>query len=241
MPASNATKRGVLAPEGSSEDPRPYWKRVDPRAGLSLSEAALFYGDERDAKRVAEYHRSRANRPGFIPWDQDDHRVFVHNHPPAEGRLRESLKRKLSDGELIATGFSDKQALDRPPARILPARWRTFELDMLSSAASSPGLNVTGILVFDPALLAQKALEARGSVFSQALARQWYVRRVSEHLQAGHIPSREQDYHDAQAHFGKRITREILRKLRKEIAPEDWVRRGRRKRASPAADSAGGK
>jgi hypothetical protein len=71
-----------------------------------------------------------------------------------ESELCEALVDKLLRGEVHATGFATKHALDSPAAVISPDRWRILIPDFdESSALCFSGIKIEGILVFPgPAL-----------------------------------------------------------------------------------------
>lgn len=179
------------------------------------------------------------SEPDFDPWDQQGPgEYYVRNLRLRQAKLRLQfvLVEELTAGKLFATGYSDSAPLDQPATRILADRWRTIEPDFDQSAASARGLVVTGILVFSPqfALSADEKKEARRG-FSQAELRRWYQKWVELNQEEGHTPSREVDRQAAAAEFGRPIPREVVRRLRRELAPEAWVRQGRRK--NPKAGS----
>lgn len=58
--------------------------------------------------------------------------------------------------------------------------------------------------------------------------RTWYEQRVRELTTRGEPSSGEQDYVAAKQEFGVRVTRARVRRLREELASEQWKQQGRR-------------
>lgn len=211
----------------------PAWKRFEAKSGLTLHQAAIFYGEDHAARTAWELELAGY---GELMNVQDD----GWPTPPAEIGLRirlescqrelhEALLRSLRKGNLYATGFSAAAEIDKPAARIHASRWLHLQPDFQSSSAEGLGLRIHGILVFKPASLSG---EPARRAFAPAKGREWYVRWVQANEAKGHVPSRDEDLQAAKAEFGDRCPRNPIRELRRLLAPAHWTFKGRRKKTS---------
>ena len=211
----------------------PAWKRYDAKHGLTLHQAAIFYGEDYPAKTVWELELGGYGE--LLDVQEDGWPT-----PPAEIGLRmrlESCRRELHGallrllrkGTLYATGFSAAAAIDMPAARIHASRWLHLEPDFEASSAEGLGQRIHGILVFK---LAAASGTPSQRAFSPAKGREWYVRWVQANEARGHVPSRDEDLQAAKAEFGDRCPREPIRELRRLLAPAHWTFKGRRKLTS---------
>jgi hypothetical protein len=67
-------------------------------------------------------------------------------------------------------------------------------------------------------------------VYSQAKLYQWYRQRVASWPNSTLPPSRDDDLRDAKAEGFPSVPREAIRKLRKNLAPAEWSKKGARPR-----------
>lgn len=219
-------------------DQRRLWQHVYPEAGLTLRQAMFFYDEHNLSERFLDLE---ANGYGGDPpclvdvdgWPTPEHilsdfQVKSRDMREARLRLEHCLLRRLVIGKLVATGYSSTASSDEPAKLIIPDRWRVLKPDFETSEASSSGLVISGILVFKRRPVSE-TVPRKAPRFSAAEVRTWYERRVRAHEAAGTAPSREHDVEAARAEFGSTISRDFLRNLRRELAPEDWKRLGRRK------------
>jgi hypothetical protein len=218
---------------GDEKDSRPFWRRVNPKAGLPLWEAMLFYGDQFAADIAFRRRLEGFDNPPFYPFEemtreeQREYNIGSMQFQRARRDLEHEILLKLSAGELFATGYAADMRLDEPAAKILPDRWRLLEPDFLESTARGGGVEISGILVF-------KATEATDASvvqkrYSPAELRRWYSGWVLSNLANGSEPSRDADLEAARKQFGERVHRPTLRALRKELAPSEWTSHGRRR------------
>jgi hypothetical protein len=218
-------------------DPRPFWRRYDASAGLSLHDAMIFYGPDYEAETVwtLELEGYDGLPPGAEdgwpdPADEADFRLNSFRLQDRRRRLQHSLMTELRDGTLIATGYASDAPLDRPAARITPDRWRVLQPDFERSEARGAGLLVVGIRVFKaPRRRPQPATKSPMPPWSSKL-RKWYSEWTNKNVLQGTTPSREDDLRAARETLHAKVSREQLRALRAELAPESWTRFGRRKR-----------
>ena len=138
------------------------------------------------------------------------------------------LLRNLITGKLVATGHAATDALDEPARTIAADRWRTLVPDFEKSSATGPGVVVGGVLVFQTRPKPAAAGAAPRQVAQRKL-RVWYIRWIQTNLADGKQPSREVEWAAARDALGTSVSRERLRELRRELAPEEWRRLGRRK------------
>jgi len=219
---------------GDERDSRPFWRRVDPKAGLTLWEAMLFYGDQLDADIAFRRRLEGFDRPSFYPFDemtreeQREYNVGSMELQRARRWLETEIVEKLASGALIATGYAGHTPLDSPAEKILPDRWRLLEPDFLESSAKGSGIEITGILVFKGEHNAPTRVIAKRH--SSAELRRWYSAWVLSNVQIGKQPSRDEDLQAARKKFGDKAHRATLRTLRLELAPGEWKQHGRRKR-----------
>lgn len=211
-----------------------FWREVDSRAGLSLEQAMLFYGDQHEAAIVSELTLCGYAEDPFYPFhemtrdEQVDYNVNSMQLKRARMRLEHSLWCQLKDGAVYATGYASHSPLDIPATKIVADRWRILEPDFEHSAAKGVNYEISDILVFaastatDPVPL---------KTFSHAKLREWYARWITSNERNGAMPSREEDLSAAQQALGRSIPRSAMRLLRKELAPESWKRFGRRPRS----------
>lgn len=217
-------------------DGRPYWEKMDPSQGLPIWEALFHFVDPRLAVHLYDLDLSGYGDESNIDplWWPEERAEFDKNaflHGQSWRTLEHDLRWKLIDGELTAYGFSNQAPLDSPRRPIAPERWRDLDPDLKRSTASGPGIEVTQILVFrtnaEPVSPAQ---QIKG--YSEAELRRWYVNRIDEHNKLGEPPSRTEDYQAAKTAFGAGVGRRAVESLRRELAPDAWTRRGRRRSRS---------
>ena len=221
-------------------DQRRLWQNVDPQSGLTLRQAMLFYDEENLADLVLDlegegYDGDPPMLVGIDGWPTpnsviSEFRVKSERLREARRRLEFCLVQKLVRGRLIATGFSNTAVLDEAPSRIVADRWRVLVPDFIHSEATGHGTVVDGIFVFEPGAQASDVAEAQPR-FSQSELRAWYIARVHELQRGGLSSSRDSDLEAAKAAFHTRIPRDELRRLRRELAPLEWTRLGRRKQS----------
>ena len=219
-------------------DLRRIWQDVTPETGLTLRQAMLFYDEEDLAERFYDleaqgYHGDPPPRVGLDGWPTPrevliDFDGGARELRQAMSRLEFCLRQKLITGKLVATGHAATDALDEPARTIAADRWRTLVPDFEWSTASGPGVVVGGILVFRTRAKPDPAGSAPRQAGRSQL-RAWYVRWVQSNLANGKQPSRELELATAREHFGLSVSRDRLRELRRELAPEQWRRVGRRK------------
>ena len=143
--------------------------------------------------------------------------------------LQTDLLSKLRNGELLAIGYDLRQSIDAKPIEITPDRWRVLKPDFEKSEATTAGLIVTGISVFQAVPERAKTLNDVPRPVARATLKLWYIGWVKENQEKGLEPSREQDWAAARHKLGDGVRRKAMRELREEHAPADWRRQGRRK------------
>jgi hypothetical protein len=217
---------------GDDDDPRPFWRRVNPKAGLTLWEAMLFYGNQLDADITFSRRLEGFDRPPFYPFDemtreeQREYNVGSMQLERARRQLEAEIVRKLNSGALFATGYAGDTPLDAPAAKIVADRWRLLEPDFLDSTAKGGGVEISGIRVFKNKA-SRKATTAKR--YSLAELRRWYPTWVLSNVEQGRAPSRDDDLEAARRNFGDKVHRATLRELRAKLAPAEWIQKGRRK------------
>ena len=126
------TEFAVLDPK----DQRCALRKVTPRDGLTLRQAMLFYGDERDADEFRRLEPSRGQANSHMSSDKRNAlaRYVAWKWPGFSlrsiyQRLLSSLLSKLVAGELHATGYAANSGIDEPAQTIPADRWRTLQAD----------------------------------------------------------------------------------------------------------------
>jgi hypothetical protein len=146
--------------------------------------------------------------------------------------VRESLKLefrlKLRSGALIATGISPAAMPDEPARIILADRWQYLIPDFRFSSASGSASTIEGILVFAPEMLRREAPRPRAR-FSAAEVTRWYQGWVARPENSDRPPSSEADRIAAERELGFTVPRDLMRELRRDLAPEHWKQKGRRR------------
>jgi hypothetical protein len=220
---------------GDDEDSRPFWRRVNQKAGLSLWEAMLFYGNQADAEIAFNRRLEGFDGPPFYPFDemtreeQREYNVGSMQFERARRQLEAEIVGKLKSGALFATGYAGDTPLDAPAAKIVADRWRLLEPDFLESTAKGSGIEISGILVFKGE--GDTGAVATPKRHSPAELRRWYSAWVLSNVENGNEPSRDEDLEAACQKFGDKVHRPTLRALRRELAPAEWKLHGRRKQS----------
>lgn len=209
------------------EDRRSTMRTITPQSGLTLRQAMVHYGDQATAARfLLSDHRYR----GLLRTPADRHSVEFsisgRSHLSALENLQRALLDKLAAGELRATGFDATRGIDERAQAIPPDRWRTLKPDFDASSASSPGVEISGVLVFKTR--PQHVEAAMRPPASQRRVREWYQKRVADAVAAGVKHTRDDDEAAARLEFGV-ASRSLIRPLRQSFAPPEWSRGGRPK------------
>lgn len=215
---------------GIRPDRRPWYAKGDVKQGVPAYEALYHHVDQIRAERLYELdlsgHGDGDNRDPA--WPAEELRDFDSKHQHWKlvmDSLEEDLLDRLLAGDLLARGFNSAAPLDGQRQLIAPERWRDLILDIKESSAEGPGLAVTQILISSRLV---KPKDTRTSIrATNALLRKWYIDWITRNTAKGLRPSREDDEAAARTKFGLRVTRTVLRSLRKELAPEYWRKRGR--------------
>ena len=211
---------------------------VTPESGLTLRQAMLFCEtlDLADEFLDLEYEfdGDPPMKIGLDGWPTDPSIIGAFETGQrklriALGTLTMHLMDKLRVGELIAQGFASNQGINEAAQRTHTSRWRLLEPDIEKSSARSDNLIITGILVFKSSKPKKQDKSELYRKYSEADVRHWYQKRITNCVEAGTIPSREEDAASARQHFEGGVSRDLLRQLRREYAPAEWSRRSRRK------------
>lgn len=214
-------------------DSRPAWEKRDPASGLSTWDALYHFIDSRMATELYELDLSGYGDEANIDpgWWPDERRDFDLNNFRYRDRLRELQARlwgKLLRGELIAYGYSNQAPLDAPRRAIIAERWEDLVLAARESTASGNGIEVTQIRVFLPGSSGMDGAPRARKSYARTELRKWYLDRIGDCAKSGRLPSRDDDYREANARFGGSVPKRAVQELRRELAPESWKRKGRR-------------
>lgn len=201
------------------------WRTADPRRGLKMFDAIMYWGREAEARTLAVLMDMHGKDVWYQTIELGEEEQAALNS--AFTYLKQELHSRLLAGELVATGYDSRAALDSPPIRITPDRWRVLTPNVLASQAFDEGVRIKGILIFEVDV---EAITGHRGRFSAARLRAWYTDWITLNEHNPKIPSRDDDWAAAKLIFGADIPREHLRDLRRELAPPHWKRFGRRKR-----------
>lgn len=197
-------------------DPRHTLMNVKPSNGLSLLAAIRYYRDTPGAPRHA-INRQALNTLNI----RTDFRIKGFAFESMLFRFGPVLIGKLLAGDLVATGYADNR-IEEAARPIASDRWRTLKPDFEASTAASPGLVISGILVFK-----ERPEQPAPKRVAPAALRRWYLGWVSDKVAAGLRPSRDEDWKAACAALATKVPREQVRALRRELAPLAWQHPGR--------------
>jgi hypothetical protein len=154
--------------------------------------------------------------------------ALIAQRGAAWSSLRRKFIAKLRCGEVTATGIKKPLTLTSKPIRIKPELWLCLTPNFTCSSAAGSGLELLNIRVFPNQ--SGSAAKSNKKLGPMAEIRAWYSEYVSELMQRGKTSNREQDLEAARDKFGvARITNALVFDLRRELAPKDWQKRGRRK------------
>lgn len=138
----------------------------------------------------------------------------------------------LAAGKLEARGFEGGASISSPRRKIPAERWATAAVDFPKSRVNAHGAELADILVTKGR---RPALATAARKVAKHDARKWYEGRIAECKGAGLTPSEADDIAAAAQSFGPGLSRERIRELRAELAPEEWRRRGRKSTRKSAA------
>ena len=119
--------------------------QVTAAKGLTLRQAMLYY-DERS--RYGEYIKLEQSQESKSRTLCGIFQIVGTAFEKLKEEMVLNLINKLVLGRLTATGYSGSSGLDEPAQIIAPDRWRTLKVDFGASAATAPGVAISGILVF---------------------------------------------------------------------------------------------
>lgn len=218
---------------GKLPDRRPWYARHTKSEGIPSWQALYFFTRQSRAEELYQLDLMGYGDPGNRDpdWPEGQLADFDRNHflwKMYKSDLEELLIGQLKEGKLIAKGFNSNSSLDAGRQAIAKERWEDFELDIKASIAKNQNVVVTQILIFESAETKRKPSRSSARVPSGAL-RKWYVNYIEACERKRLIPDRDQEFSDARKQLGEGVTRTPLRLLRKELAPEVWKRRGRRR------------
>ena len=225
------------------------YQRVDPEDGLTLWQAMLHYdetGLAEELRDLTEWQTSSS----FVQTETIGDPSATLSAPdygrnallealcgtnPSERRLNDvrraldlEFRLKLRSGFLTATGISAAAMPDEPARIILPDRWQYLVPDYCFSSAAGCASTIEGILVFKPEIYCHGPPKPRAR-YSSAKVKRWYRGWVARFEDGDCPPSAAADRSAAEQELGFSIPRDVLRELRRELAPDQWKRKGRRR------------
>ena len=219
--------------EEAEPDLRPAWELQDPRQGLDPWDALYHFVDKVRATEVYLPEKISYEVEGFDDpmWSAEERQE--HERASAIWRSKLSdltykLRQKLIRGEVVARGYSNQSPIDGPKQTIAPERWHDLELILGDSAASGPGLEITQVQIFPATNDQTRVSTPQSKGPASAALRRWYVKRVEACRKSGRMPTREDDYREANEAFPGNVPRRRIEALRRELAPSSWTRKGRR-------------
>jgi hypothetical protein len=211
---------------------------------LTLLEALERYSDPEDWATFIEIERAFVVK-GYAASVAAAPVLYIGTAPPGYPELfrqREAVLKKLDDafkarvrrGGFRITGFQYRRG-DVPFETEIPARQvAILHFDYGGSTASGGGLEYSGIELEEAPsarvtpLDGAKVDRAIGS-FSEAKLRDWYQKRAATWPMDRRSPSRDEDWTAAREVLGDGVPRDMVRRVRRDLAPEQWTRKARRK------------
>jgi len=206
--------------------------------GVTLEEALLRWGDPAIVAEVSRLAAEGYDIPAFI-WTlgpETECERNVGRYRSLRGKLEEVLHASLRSGILVATGYDARAAIDASPVTIPADRWRVLVPDFSASSATVSGLTITGILVFENAPLPTMKPNRIPGTVAPAKLKAWYRKWVEQNVGSNTKPTRDEDWAAAKVALGDGVPRDVIHRLRRELAPDAWRRRGRRKLTRETAD-----
>ena len=216
-----------------SYDTRPEWEKLDPKDAMPMWEGLYHFVDRDKAVQLFEldqdgYGDETNIDPSWWPDERKEFDTKAFRHRLLLIELKGRLWGKLQRGDVVAFGYSSQSPLDAPRRPIRADRWKEFQFDVRRSSASGPGLEVTQILI-KTMLETTEVVTSPKTAYSAADLRRWYVKRLEECAHDGRRPSREDDHKDANSAMKAHVSKRVVEALRRELAPDSWKRRGRRR------------
>jgi hypothetical protein len=197
--------------------------------GVTLSEALKKWVD-REAAEEMIYLKSEGYGEDFYFTGEVPptfHQIQATRYLTLRDQLESKLLSKLHSGELVAIGFGSHAPLES--VVIPPERWRALTPDIYQSLAKAEGLVISGIRVFAGNAPNCPNVPKESRKVALGKLPDWFRDWIESNQAAGVIPSREDDLEAAKKALGNVVRRDVLRRLRRELAPKEWSQQGRRK------------
>jgi hypothetical protein len=210
-------------------DSRREWQVITPENGLTLRQAMVHHADPELAE---EFLRtvSRFDPDASLSLAEVEarcaRRILGAGFSRVYRSMRSQLLVRLAAGELVAKGYAAHSGLDEPAEEINPDRWRALRVDFDGSRAMGAGAEISGILVY---VRSAQAPARSNKVASAMTVKRWYRDWVKRNVAEGRQPSRDEDMAAAREGLHRSVSRDVLRGLRRELAPLSWREHGRRK------------
>ena len=207
-------------------------------SGSTLKEALSRWGDPESAQEMLCLVRQGCDAPMILstsgPLSPAEERGL--RYLSLREKLESEILERLRQGQLVATGYDSRAALDAPPITIPADRWRVLTPDFNKSSATAVGFTVVGILVFEGETQKKPKPNRSAGRLAPARLREWYRSWIDQNTCMGTIPSRDEDWAAAKQALGESVPRDAVRTLREELAPAHWRKKGRRKSATQSGD-----
>ena len=237
-----AVEGSLSSPDSSAwyfdSDPRPLNDRTDSAHGLPTWDALYHLVDPSTARLLHELDKHvqgldarlltlKVPPSGWWTDEEKEQRQLLLQHQRVLRQLSNTLLAKLQSGELVAEGFASTAPIDAPRRKVPAERWLDLNLDVINSRAHGEGVQISKLLVTTPGPRHPRGQLPSARV-SEAVLRDWYKNRQVQLVSAGATSSADEDFQAAKEMFGTKVSRERVRKLRRDFVPDDWKKRGRK-------------
>lgn len=193
------------------------------RSGVNLEAAVRHYAGHEAAKELERLEELGACEAMVyvIGGHETEETRLCDQYTGVLEKLEKQLIERLTNGELIGSGYFSNQAVERTdvPADL----WLFLEVDSDNSKAKGEGFTISAIMVRqDP---------ATERVVSSAKAgkdcRAWLQAEVKR---LGSPPRKDDMFQKAKELFGDQLSRREFDRAWRDVTPPDWQKKGRRKK-----------
>lgn len=219
----------------------------DSRKGLPLAEALKLLSDpelwrayeqlrlQTTGKRMTS-HSSFLARPSAatVAAARADNNLITEREATFH-KLVQLFQDRIAAGELLTSAIEHPRRVVSLRIYPKPDLWRRLRLNLGNSSAEGDGLKLLDIRVMQAGEIAELAVPVqaiqprRPAPVSDRELKRWYEDRRIAMTLASEVLSRADDLQAAKEMFGERVTNRRVEKLRRDEAPFEWTRRGRRR------------
>jgi hypothetical protein len=149
--------------------------------GATLEEALRRWCDPAAVAEMERLADEGYDGPNvWILGEVTEYEVKVSRYQELRRQLETELMDKLRRGELAATGYDMRLALDAKPVVLSADRWRVLAPDFERSAARTGAVEVSGIRVTERARAGHPEPKRKAGRYSPADVEAWYRQYTAE-------------------------------------------------------------